>query len=187
MEFMSQEDATVITESSALLSSRAGRMGGGWERHIDKGSCSREISLEETGRDGVEIRLPGHGGHQGCCHTSPVDYSSSDNCMSVSLGESSLMSPVSASSVMGVQTMSRIIQSFGARMEATHEKSILKKKPGGEFVIKEYSKTKSLTDCTRRKMINILDITTAQCERNVCIRHRLLVLIPEGSLHRKWI
>lgn len=34
--------------------------------------------------------------------------------------------------------------------------TILKKKPGGEVVIREYSKTKSLTDSTRRQMINIL-------------------------------
>jgi hypothetical protein len=34
--------------------------------------------------------------------------------------------------------------------------SILKKKTGGEVSIKGYSKTKSLTDCTRQKMINIL-------------------------------
>ncbi|XP_029547342.1 uncharacterized protein LOC115149023 isoform X2 [Salmo trutta] len=63
------------------------------------------------------------------------------------------MSPVSASSVMGGsdhESVDTIILS-----EDLIE-SILKKKPGGEVVIKEYSKTKSLTDCTRLKMINIL-------------------------------
>lgn len=34
--------------------------------------------------------------------------------------------------------------------------SILKKKPGGEVVIKQYSKTEFLTDCTMRTMINNL-------------------------------
>lgn len=33
---------------------------------------------------------------------------------------------------------------------------ILTKKPGGERVINEYNRSKSLTDETRRKMVNIL-------------------------------
>lgn len=33
---------------------------------------------------------------------------------------------------------------------------ILTTKPGGEHIIQEYAKTKSLTDATRRQMINIL-------------------------------
>ncbi len=35
-------------------------------------------------------------------------------------------------------------------------KSILTKKPGGERIINEYNWSKSLTDETRRKMVNIL-------------------------------
>ena len=34
--------------------------------------------------------------------------------------------------------------------------SILTKKPGGERIINEYNRSKSLTDDTRRKMVNIL-------------------------------
>ncbi|XP_070292468.1 uncharacterized protein [Salvelinus sp. IW2-2015] len=83
--------------------------------------------------------------------------------------ESSLMSPVSASSVMGGsdhESVDTIILSEDGSPSRKCQRSddeaknliesILKKKPGGEVVIKEYAKTKSLTDCTRRKMINIL-------------------------------
>ena len=43
--------------------------------------------------------------------------------------------------------------------------SILTKKPGGESIINQYNESKSLTDETRRKMVNILaaDMT----EKNV--------------------
>ena len=34
--------------------------------------------------------------------------------------------------------------------------SILTKKPGGECIMNEYNRSKSLTDETRRKMVNIL-------------------------------
>ncbi|CAB1325160.1 unnamed protein product, partial [Coregonus sp. 'balchen'] len=85
------------------------------------------------------------------------------------IGESSLMSPVSVSSVMGGsdhESDDTIILSVNGRPSRKHQRSddeaknliesILKKRPGGEVVIKEYSKAKSLTNCNRRKMINIL-------------------------------
>eukprot|EP00063_Salmo_salar_P073420 XP_014048255.1 PREDICTED: uncharacterized protein LOC106600971 [Salmo salar] len=78
------------------------------------------------------------------------------------------MSPVSVSSMMGGsdhESVDRIILSEDGSPSRKRQisddeaknlvESILKKKPG-DVAIKEYSKTKSLTDRTRRKMINIL-------------------------------
>lgn len=89
--------------------------------------------------------------------------------LELKLMESSLMSPASASAVMGGsdrESDDTIILSEDGSPSRKPQRSddeaknliegILKKKPGGEVVIKEYSKTNGLTDCTRRKMINIL-------------------------------
>ncbi|CAB1312188.1 unnamed protein product, partial [Coregonus sp. 'balchen'] len=75
--------------------------------------------------------------------------------------EYSLMSPVSDSSVMGGSDHESddtiILCEDGSpsqkRQRSDDEAEHIR---FGKVVIKEYSKTKSLTDCTRRKMINIL-------------------------------
>lgn len=70
------------------------------------------------------------------------------------------MSPVSASSVMGGsdhESDDTIILSEDGSPSQTCQRSddeaknLMKKKPGGEVIIKEYSKTKSLTDRTQTK------------------------------------
>ncbi|XP_059182366.1 uncharacterized protein LOC131961112 [Centropristis striata] len=76
-------------------------------------------------------------------------------------GESLLASLSSASSVVGSDSDDTIILSPTRKRQRTDEaelliETILKKKPGGEVVLREYSKTKGLTDSTRRKMVNIL-------------------------------
>ncbi|CAB1330725.1 unnamed protein product, partial [Coregonus sp. 'balchen'] len=81
---------------------------------------------------------------------------------SLCISESSLMSPVSTSSVMGGSDHESddtiILSDDGSpsrkRQRSDDEaknliESILNKKPGGEVVIRKYSKTKSLTFWTR--------------------------------------
>ncbi|XP_045071867.1 uncharacterized protein LOC121555461 [Coregonus clupeaformis] len=72
---------------------------------------------------------------------------------------------------------------------------ILTSKPGGERIMQEYGKTKSLTDATRRQMINILaaemtethGTSPQKCQSDVCTGDSSFVSLSRRPILTTWI
>ncbi|XP_071329073.1 uncharacterized protein [Trachinotus anak] len=67
--------------------------------------------------------------------------------------------------------------------EAKHVVELpLTRRPGGDRVIKEYHRTKSLTDSSRRQMVNILVADMTEAHGNISMMVKVAVAIWHGGL-----